>query len=123
MDIRVDAWNGVLSCLHGDPKAVLSLLQVDSLFCWLLSSQAFSTTASLSIASTSSKQLLLRAQLPPLPIPVSVSTVCSLPAQTCTALHGLADHEQVWQSVAEACWRHLAAVGRTGYRTYKVCAA
>lgn len=51
MEIRVDAWNGVLSCLHGDPKAVLSLLQVDSLFCWLLSSQAFSTTASLSVAS------------------------------------------------------------------------
>jgi hypothetical protein len=43
-----------------------------------------------------------------------------LPLQTCTALRDLADHEQVWESVATACWKHLAAVERTSYRTYKV---
>jgi hypothetical protein len=41
--------------------------------------------------------------------------------QTCKALHELADHDHTWQSVAAACWKHLAAVERAGYRTHKVC--
>jgi hypothetical protein len=53
--------------------------------------------------------------------PVEAAGVVCLasPLQTCTALHELSDHEQVWQSVATACWRQLAAVG-TSYRTFKV---